>query len=143
MERSSTPSAPITRQPSDREPRRVLLVDDEAVVLAVTSRMLRSAGYRVIPAPNAREALRVLELGDPQIDLVLTDVVMPETDGRALGRLIREYHPTLPVLYMSAYPADDVLHRGSPGPGLPFLRKPFSLEQLVNAVASALDCPTS
>ena len=143
MKRSSTPAAPPPRQASDPAPRLVLVVDDEPVVLTVTSRMLTSAGYGVIQALSAREALRVLELGDPRIDLVITDVVMPETDGRALGRLIGEQHPAVPVLYMSAYPAEDVFHRGSPGAGLPFLRKPFSLEQLLNAIASTLDCPTS
>jgi len=107
MELPATPSAPLARQAPDSAPKRVLVVDDEPSVLIVTCRMLTRAGY----------------------------VVMPETDGRALGRLIAERHPALPVLYMSAYPADDVFHRGSPGPDLPFLRKPFSTESLVAAGA--------
>jgi two-component system cell cycle sensor histidine kinase/response regulator CckA len=138
MELPATPPAPMARQAPDPAAKRVLVVDDEPTVLIVTSRMLTTAGYAVIEASGAREALRLLELGDPRVDLVLTDVVMPETDGRALGRLIAERHPALPVLYMSAYPADDVFHRGSPGADVPFLRKPFSPESLVAAVQALL-----
>ena len=111
--------------------RRILVVDDEPVVLSITSRMLMAAGYGVSTAASAREALRCLGVGNPAVHLVLTDVVMPETDGRQLGRLIGERHPGLPVLYMSAYSRDDVLHRGSPDPGLPFLQKPFTHEALL------------
>ena len=138
MELPATPPAPIGRQAPDPAAKRVLVVDDEPTVLTVTSRMLTTAGYAVTEASGAREALRLLELGDPRVDLVITDVVMPETDGRALGRLIAERHPALPVLYMSGYPADDVLHRGSPGPDVPFLRKPFSPESLVAAIQALL-----
>jgi two-component system, cell cycle sensor histidine kinase and response regulator CckA len=138
MELTSTPSTPTARQVPEPARKCVLIVDDERTVLEVTARMLEAAGYLVIEASNAREALRLLERGDPPINLVITDVVMPETDGRALGRLIAERHLGLPVAYMSAYPADDVLHRGSPGPNLPFLRKPFSPEALVGVVQQLL-----
>jgi two-component system cell cycle sensor histidine kinase/response regulator CckA len=138
MEVPATPPAPIAGGAPDPAANRVLVVDDEPTVLIVTSRMLTTAGYVAIQASGAREALRLLELGDPRVDLVITDVVMPETDGRALGRLIAERQPALPVLYMSAYPADDVFHRGSAGPDLPFLRKPFSPEALVAAVQALL-----
>jgi len=118
--------------------RQILVVDDEHVVLAITSRMLRSAGYGAFEAPSARQALTILEQADPPIDLVITDVVMPETDGRTLGRLIAERYPGLPVAYMSAYPVNDVFHRGAPGPNLPFLSKPFSPEALLALVKSVL-----
>lgn len=116
----------------------VLIVDDEHVVLAITSRMLRNAGYGALEAPSARQALTLLERAEPPIDLVLTDVVMPETDGRTLGRLIGERYPGIPVAYMSAYPVNDVFHRGAPGPNLPFLSKPFSPEALLALVKSVL-----
>ena len=118
--------------------RQILVVDDEHVVLAITSRMLRGAGYGAFEAPSARQALTILEQADPPIDLVITDVVMPETDGRTLGRLIGERYPGLPVAYMSAYPVNDVFHRGAPGPNLPFLSKPFSPEALLALVKSVL-----
>jgi CheY-like chemotaxis protein len=128
---------------ADAATRQILVVDDEPVVLALTSRMLRDAEYGVLQASSAREALRLLEAGDPSVDLVLTDVVMPETDGRMLGRLICERYPHLPVAYMSAYSIDDVFHRGSPGPTVPFLSKPFSPEALVALVRTALSQPQS
>jgi two-component system cell cycle sensor histidine kinase/response regulator CckA len=122
----------------DGDRRHILVVDDEHVVLAITSRMLRTAGYGALEAPSARQALSILEQADPPIDLVITDVVMPETDGRTLGRLIGERYPGLPVAYMSAYPVNDVFHRGAPGPNLPFLSKPFSPEALLALVKSVL-----
>jgi two-component system cell cycle sensor histidine kinase/response regulator CckA len=105
-------------------------VDDEALVLAITARMLRSAGYACVEAASARHALGILERRAAPIDLVITDVVMPETDGPTLGLLIAERYPGLPVVYMSAYSANDVFHRGSPRPNVPFLSKPFSPEAL-------------
>ncbi len=123
---------------TNRASRHILVVDDEQVVLTLTGRMLRAVGYGVLEASSAREALRLLERRDPPIDLVLTDVVMPETDGRMLGRLIAERYPQLPVAYMSAYSMNDVFHRGSPGPDLPFLSKPFSPETLLALVRTVL-----
>jgi two-component system cell cycle sensor histidine kinase/response regulator CckA len=114
----------------------ILVVDDEHVVLTITSRVLKNAGYGVLEATSAREALRLLEQRESLVDLVLTDVVMPETDGCMLGRLIAERYPRLPVAYMSAYPASDLCHRDSPGPNLPFLSKPFSPESLLALVDS-------
>jgi two-component system, cell cycle sensor histidine kinase and response regulator CckA len=138
MERSGTPSAPTARQVPDPVTRCIMVVDDEPTVLEMTARMLRSAGYVVVEASNAREALRLLEGGDSPIDVVLTDVVMPETDGRTLGRLIGERYPGLPVAYMSAYPVNDIFHRGAPGPNLLFLSKPFSPDALVAVVQELL-----
>jgi CheY-like chemotaxis protein len=127
------------RGPADgAAPRHILVVDDEKVVLTLTARVLRNAGYRVLEAPSAREALRLLDQPDPPVDLVLTDVVMPETDGRMLGLLIAERYPQLPVAYMSAFSMNDVFHRGSPGPDLPFLSKPFSPEALLALVKTVL-----
>jgi DNA-binding NtrC family response regulator len=131
-----TNEAPLDAAASARH--HILVVDDEHVVLTLTSRMLRSAGYDALEAASARHALNILDRGDPAVDLVITDVVMPETDGRTLGRLIGERFPGLPVAYMSAYPVNDVFHRGAPGPNLPFLSKPFSPEALLALVKTVL-----
>jgi DNA-binding NtrC family response regulator len=127
-----------TPERADGAKHHILVVDDEHVVLTLTSRMLRTAGYNALEAPSARHALAILERGDPSVDLVITDVVMPETDGRTLGRLIGERFPGLPVAYMSAYPVNDVFHRGAPDPNLPFLSKPFSPEALLALVKTVL-----
>jgi len=114
--------------------KRILVVDDEAVPLEIVSRMLTYAGYIVIPARNAQQALRLIGSEGPQFDLVLTDIVMPETDGRTLGQLIAERHPALPVIYMSGYDSTAVIHGGAPDGDLSFLQKPFSTDDLLSAV---------
>ena len=115
----------------------ILVVDDESLSAAITARMFTSAGYTVVEALNARDALLALEQAHFPIDLVVTDVVMPETDGPTLGRLIRERHPKLPVIYVSPYPPNDV-HGGSPNPLVPFLQKPFLPEALLSLVHEVL-----
>ena len=104
-------------------------------MLLVCSRRQANAAAAV---HSAREALRVLEAAQPPFDLVVTDVVMPETDGRTLGRLIAERHPALPVIYVSAYPSHDIFHRGAPDPLVPFLQKPLSSEALLVMVRQLL-----
>jgi len=128
----------LRRDPARSTTRRILVVDDEELVLAIASRMLRSAGYACVEAASARQALGILERRATPVDLVITDVVMPETDGPTLGLLIAERYPGLPVVYMSAYAANDVFHRGSPGPNVPFLSKPFSPEALFAMVEASL-----
>ena len=116
----------------------ILVVDDEEFTRIVISRMLTDAGYSTVQVASAREALIVLERATPRFDLVVTDVVMPETDGRTLGRLIAERHPGLPVLYVSGYAEHDVFHRGSPSPLSPFLQKPFTHDALLTMVRALL-----
>ena len=116
----------------------ILVVDDEEMARVVIARMLTDAGFVAVQASNARDALSALERADPRVGLVVTDVVMPETDGRTLGRLIGERHPGLPVLYVSGYPEHDMFHRGSPGPLSPFLQKPFSPDVLLAMVRMLL-----
>jgi DNA-binding NtrC family response regulator len=142
--KSHTPLPQIMSSPpggadgADAATRHILVVDDEDLVLTLMSRILGSAGYGVIEASSAREALRLFRRRDPPVDLVITDVTMPETDGRMLGRLLAERYPCLPVAYMSAHSINDVFHRGSPGPNLPFLSKPFSAETLLTLVKTVL-----
>jgi CheY-like chemotaxis protein len=136
-------SGPAGPDGADAATTHILVVDDEQFVLTLTSRILRNAGYGVLEASSAQEALRLFRRQDPPIDLVITDVRMPETDGRALGQLLTERYPCLPVAYMSAHSINDVFHRGSPGPNLPFLSKPFSPEALLALVKTVLDSERS
>jgi len=116
----------------------ILVVDDEELARIVIGRILTDAGYSAVQVASAREALIVLERAAPRFGLVVTDVVMPETDGRTLGRLIGERHPGLPVLYVSGYPEHDVFHRGSPSPLSPFLQKSFTPDVLLAMVRMLL-----
>jgi PAS domain S-box-containing protein len=116
----------------------VLLVEDETAVRQMASRVLQEYGYGVIEASDGREALAVLERGDARIRLLVTDVVMPEMDGRELARRAEALRPGLPVLYMSGYTDDEIVRRGLLEAGQPFLQKPFNPETLGGQVARML-----
>jgi PAS domain S-box-containing protein len=116
----------------------VLLVEDEAPVRQMASRVLQEYGYRVIEAKDGQEALRLLERSDGRIRMLVTDVVMPEMDGRELARRAEALSPGLPVLYMSGYTDDEIVRRGLLEAGQPFLQKPFNPETLGGQVARML-----
>jgi CheY-like chemotaxis protein len=119
-------------------PRIILVAEDEDGVRRLLTRILSNAGYRTLEARHGEEALRMAIFAYPYLDLVITDVVMPELDGRALGQRLRERCPSLPVLYISAYPPDDLFHRGAPSASAPFLQKPLVPEELLSMVQRLL-----
>jgi two-component system cell cycle sensor histidine kinase/response regulator CckA len=123
------------------EPHIVLIVEDEDIVRRMLTRVLGDAGYRTLEARHGEEALRMVTFAYPYLHLVITDILMPELDGRALGQRVRERWPDLPVLYISAYPVDDLFHRGAPTVSAPFLQKPIAPEELL-AVVQRLLLPT-
>jgi len=100
-------------------------------------RLLESAGYRVLAAADPLEALRLAEREDGQVDLLLTDLVMPHMNGRQLFEALLQRRPGLRCLYMSGYPAD-VLDEGGLSAGQPYLQKPFDLAELGRQVRRAL-----
>jgi CheY-like chemotaxis protein len=114
-------------------------VEDEDVVRALACRGLREQGYTVLEARHGREALDRVEEGRHVIDLVISDVVMPELNGRELGSRLTALQPELPVLYMSGYTGDDVIQRGLLEPGVPFQQKPFTPQGLARKVREMLD----
>jgi CheY-like chemotaxis protein len=117
----------------------ILLVEAEAAVRAAIRRMLERRGYAVREAGGSDEALGILESPSARVDLVLTDVVMPERNGRALGERIAERWPAMRVMYMSGYTDDEILRRGLARRGASILEKPFTSAQLALAVRRALD----
>jgi CheY-like chemotaxis protein len=117
----------------------VLVVEDEALVRGVVERVLRNTGYRVLVAANAKEALRLCEQHGDDIDLLLTDVVMPEMSGRELVERIATVSPGLKTLYMSGYPDNAIVQHGVLRPVTPFLGKPFSAPDLTRKVREVLD----
>ena len=120
------------------QPRIVLIVEDEDIVRRMLTRVLGDAGYRTLEARHGEEALRMVSFAYPYIHLVITDVLMPELDGRVLGHRLRERWPELPVLYVSAYAVDDLFHRGAPTAGAPFLQKPIMADELLTLVQGLL-----
>jgi two-component system, cell cycle sensor histidine kinase and response regulator CckA len=117
----------------------VLIVEDEALVRALVLRALRSHGYRCLEARDAAEALGVIEQGETDVDLVITDVVMPGMSGGGLGDRLALLRPQLPVLYTSAYVDEDVIGRGLLEQGRPFLQKPCTPRDLALKVREVLD----
>jgi CheY-like chemotaxis protein len=116
----------------------ILVVEDEDVVRLLACRGLREQGYTVLEARQGRQALDLVASG-ATIDLVISDVVMPEVGGRELGARLAVLQPDLPVLYMSGYTGDDVIQRGLLEPGVPFQQKPFTAEGLGRKVREMLD----
>jgi two-component system, cell cycle sensor histidine kinase and response regulator CckA len=130
---------PEEAAPSERGCEKILLVEDEDAVRSVAARVLLNQGYTVIQAHNGEEALRVLDQLGQNIDLILTDVVMPDMGGLVLAEQLRTRWPDLKLLYMSGYAEGDKLQPGTQGLQSPFLQKPFTADNLVVKVREVLD----
>src|ERR1700729_4061515 len=116
----------------------ILLVEDEEGLRSLNARGLRSRGYTVIEASNGVEALEALEEKDGAIDLVVSDVVMPEMDGPTLLKTMRGKNPDLKIIFVSGY-AEDAFEKSLPeNQQFAFLPKPFTLSQLVAAVKETM-----
>ena len=130
-------------QPAAKTPNRgsetILLVEDEEAVRGLACRILERQGYRVIPAQHGRDAMEIATKEAGQIDLVLTDVVMPGMNGRGLVERLAGIRPAIKSLYMSGYTDDDIIRRGFIEPSKSFLQKPFTSEALLATVRKVLD----
>jgi len=116
----------------------ILLVEDEEGLRGLNARGLASRGYTVLEAGNGVEALEVLERNGRQVDLVVSDVVMPEMDGPTLLKEMRRRNPSLKIIFVSGY-AEDAFEKNLPEGGqFAFLAKPFTLKQLVAAVKETI-----
>jgi len=116
----------------------ILLVEDEEGLRSLNARGLRSRGYSVIEASNGVEAMEALEQKDGAVDLVVSDVVMPEMDGPTLLKAMRGRNPDLRIIFVSGY-AEDAFDKSLPeNQQFAFLPKPFTLSQLVAAVKETM-----
>ena len=119
-------------------PRTVLVVDDEDAVRRLVATILRRHGFTPIEAASGRDALSALA-ERPDVDLVISDVLMPELGGRELARLMLRDHPKLPILFISGYTNQELANEGgSLHADATFLAKPFSQRQLLDAVGTLL-----
>ncbi|MDK9708892.1 MAG: PocR ligand-binding domain-containing protein [Desulforhopalus sp.] len=116
----------------------ILLVEDEPSILQLGIRMLERLGYHVLPAPTPNEALKVAERYEGEIHLLLTDVIMPEMNGRTLAKQLRSLHPRMRQMFMSGYTADVIAHHGVLDEGVQFIQKPFTKAELSIKVRQAL-----
>jgi len=117
----------------------VLLVEDNEMVRNLTNSILESEGYTVLSAGGGAEALDLLERHTGSIDLLLTDVVLPRTTGKALYEQVRGRIPGIRVLYMSGYPKDIIARHGILDDNIAFIRKPFSVHQLTAKIREILN----
>ncbi len=115
-----------------------LVVDDERISRHVASRMLRELGLRVLEADGAEEALDVFRISQHPIDLVLLDVVMPETDGVELAEQILAHRPGQRIIFMSAHPAEVLSEHGLQDLDVLFLAKPYTMDELLSKVRQAM-----
>jgi CheY-like chemotaxis protein len=119
----------------------ILLVEDEAQVRNVASRILREHGYEVLEAQNGGEAMLLCEQNGHRLRLLLTDVVMPLIGGRQLAGRLGAAWPNLKVLYMSGYTDDAVIRHGVLDAGTAFVQKPLTPQELLSKVRELLDQP--
>jgi CheY-like chemotaxis protein len=118
----------------------VLVVEDETAVRELVTRVLRAQGYLVLEAINGAEAIRIAEAHAPAaINLLLTDVVMPELGGQAAAAQISARNPSIKVLFISGYTDSAIVHHGRLKEGVAFLHKPFTPAVLTRRVREVLD----
>jgi CheY-like chemotaxis protein len=127
--------------PAPRGHETILLVEDEPSILTLTRKMLEGYGYKVLAASTPGAATNLAMQHTGEITLLITDVVMPEMNGRDLARNLLSVSPHLRRLFMSGYTAEIVAHDGVLDDGVHFIQKPFSAEDLATAVRNALDAP--
>lgn len=133
-----THALPI-EMPQGRET--VLLAEDEEQVRQIIRIILEMNGYRVLEATGGREALSIYKQHKGEIDMIITDAVMPEMSGRELVESLKTLHPTIKVLYMSGYTDDAIVRHGLLDQEIAFLQKPFTPEALMHKVREVLDAP--
>jgi len=119
----------------------LLIVEDEAMVRDLATQLLRSLGYSVLETGSGEEALSLLRNYRDRLDLVLTDVVMPQMDGVELMLRLRQERPELKVLYMSGFADNAFTERGLNLDPRRLIRKPFTKETLARKIRETLDAP--
>lgn len=117
----------------------ILLVEDDATVRTLTVRLLERLGYHVTDFAGGAEALQWLGSTSERVDLLLTDVIMPEMNGKQLAERVLALRSDIRVLFVSGYTANVIVHHGVLKPGVDFLPKPFTIAGLANSVRAVLD----
>jgi DNA-binding NtrC family response regulator len=117
----------------------ILLVEDELSILNMATMILTGQGYTVLQAHTSTEAIRMVKEHVGEISLLITDVIMPEMNGRELAHNLQSLRPQLKCLYMSGYTADAIAQHGVLEEGVHFIQKPFSLPDLATKVRTVLD----
>lgn len=126
-------------RPAARGNETILLVEDEQTILELTTKMLQIQGYNVLPAATPGESIRLAKEYAGEIHLLMTDVVMPEMNGRDLANTLLSLYPNLKRLFMSGYTANVIAHHGVLDKDVHFIQKPFDMKNLTARVRDVLD----
>jgi signal transduction histidine kinase/CheY-like chemotaxis protein len=136
-------ATPVAERPPPTGTETVLVCEDDPAVRDLTANMLHSAGYTVLSASGASQAVELAKAETRPIDLLITDVIMPDTNGKALSAILTSLRPDLRTLYVSGYTANVIAHHGVLDEGVAFLEKPFSRDKLLRRVRQVLDAVPS
>jgi DNA-binding NtrC family response regulator len=117
----------------------ILLVEDDPAILEMVKKMLEKMGYTVISAQAPNEAIQLIRDISDKVHLLISDVVMPEMNGRDLAKILQSACPELKVLFMSGYTANVIAHHGVLDDDINFIPKPFSSEALSAKVRAVLN----
>jgi CheY-like chemotaxis protein len=141
LKKASASGSTKSRDIAENAPRvaeTILLVDDEAALRSLAKKILTQKGYRVLEAADGAIALRIAAGHVGEIDLVLTDVAMPNLGGRGMVEELRELSPGIRVLFMSGYPKEEIFPDKETAHGVAYLQKPFTSDTLFSEVRGAL-----
>jgi two-component system, cell cycle sensor histidine kinase and response regulator CckA len=133
-------------QPTRRGTETILLVEDEPGVRKLIAEILKTSGYHVLMASSGREALTIAERHAGTIDLLITDVIMPDLNGREVADRLRDLRPGLLVLFVTGFTSETILRHGDPESFKPVIRKPFSPETLslkIREILNASNCSSA
>ena len=133
---------PVAAAPADTRARTILLAEDEEIVRDLTEQILKNAGYAVLTAGDGAEALVLYEEHRGEIDGVVTDIVMPGLGGRMLAREIRQHDAELPIVFISGH-HEETAESLQLGTGAALLQKPFSVNELVDAIGRLVEKETA
>jgi len=125
--------------PAQRGTETILVVEDQVAILKMAKKMLENRGYTVLAAASPGEATSLFAAHTDEIDLLVTDVIMPEMNGQDLATQLASLSPRLKCLFMSGYTADVIAHHGVLEEGVHFIQKPFSIGGLAGKVREVLD----
>jgi len=117
----------------------IMVVEDDGAILELIESVLKNLKYNVLCASNPKDALRLTGGYSGEIDLLVTDIVMPEMNGRELSNELIKQYPDLRVLYMSGYTVNVIIHRGVLDEGINYIAKPFSLDDFARKVREVLN----
>ncbi len=137
--KAEQPRTIIPEEAASRGRETILLVEDELAILEMTTMLLERQGYTVLAASTPGEAIRLAREHAGEVQLLMTDVVMPEMNGRDLAKNLLALYPYLKRLFTSGYTADVIAHHGVLDAGVHFIQKPFSIKGLAAKVREVLD----